>query len=272
MTTRGIGAIDAIQGVLPSGAGDVLAVLTQLGDVWLLVVVLSLVYWFRDRESGAFAILTLLGALALVVGLKSAVAWPRPPPATRLVAVDGFGFPSGHAIAATVGWGALAITLDEPSPRVRYGVATAIVLLVAITRVGLGVHYAVDVLAGMAVGVGYLLMITALAGRDPLRAGGIAAIAALAGIGLSGGASDAVLLAGGVVGGLIVWREAGIPRQPWRKEGFIPAVIGGGIVGTALLVGYGGPIGLPVAFLLGLVAVGVVIGLPAAGLRVGIGR
>lgn len=272
MTTRGIGAIDAIHGVLPPGAADLLAVVTQLGDVWLLVVVLSLVYWFRDRESGAFAILTLLGALALVVGLKTAIAWPRPPPAIRLVAVDGFGFPSGHAIAATVGWGALAITLDEPSPRVRYGVAAAVILLVAFTRVGLGVHYAVDVIAGMAVGVVYLLVITVLAGRDPMRAGGLATIAALAGIGLSGGASDAVILAGGVVGGLIVWREAGIPRQPWRIEGIVPAAIGGGAVGAALLVGYGGPIGLPVAFLLGLVAVGVVIGLPAASLRVGIGR
>lgn len=269
--TRGIGAIDAIQGVLPPGAGDVLAALTQLGDAWLLVVVLSLVYWFHDRENGAFAILTLLGALALVVGVKTFIGWPRPPPATRLVVADGFGFPSGHAIAATVGWGALAIALDEPTPRRRYALAAAIVLLVSITRVGLGVHYAVDVVAGMAVGVAYLLVISLLAGQDPWRAGVIAALVALGGVVLSGGASDAVLLAGGAVGGLIVWREAGVPRQPWRGEGVLPALIGGGVVGGTLLVGYGGPIALPLAFLLGLVAVGVVIGLPAASLRVGIG-
>lgn len=269
--TRSIGAIEAIQGVLPPGGDGVLAALTQLGDVWFLIVVLTLVYWFHDRENGAFAILTLLGALALVVGLKSAFGLPRPPPTVRLVAADGFGFPSGHAIAATVGWGALAMALDEPSRRARYAAAAGIVLVVSVTRVGLGVHYAMDVLAGVAVGIAYLLVVHAVADRDPGRAGVVAGVVALAGVGLSTGASDAVLLAGGILGGLLIWRVASVPRRPWDRAGIGPAAVGGGVVGGTLAVGYGGPIGLPVAFLLGFVAVVTVIGLPTASRWIGIG-
>lgn len=261
--TRGIGGIDAIQGTLPAGAGDVLALLTQLGDVWLLIVVLSLVYWFRARQPGAYAIMALLGGLALVVGLKAFFGLPRPPSMLRLVVVDGFGFPSGHAIAATVGWGVLALVLDEPDRHVRVGGAAAIVAVVAFTRVGLGVHYVVDVIAGIAIGLAYLGSVWAIAGRDPERAGVIAAVVAFVGLLLSGGASDAVLLFGGVLGGLLAWRYTKVPHQPWRRDGVLPATVGGGVVGGTLVVGYGGPLLTPIAFLLGLVSVAIVIGLPA---------
>ncbi len=269
--TRGIGLVDAVQGLLPTGAADVLGLLTQLGDVWFLVVVLSLLYWFHDRENGAFAILTLLGALSLVVGLKALFGLPRPPPPTRLISVDGFGFPSGHAIAATVGWGALAVALERPEPAIRYAVAISVVLVVSFTRVALGVHFAVDVVAGMAVGIGYLVVVTWVAGRTTETAGVIAAAVALAGVVLSGGASDAVLLFGGVLGGLLTWRYTSVPQRPWRQNGALPAAVGGSLVAGTLLVGYGGPIARPVAFLLGAAAVGVVIGLPAASDRLGIG-
>ena len=261
--TRGIGGIDAIQGTLPAGGGDVLALLTQLGDVWFLVVVLSLVYWFRARRGGAYATVTLLGGLALVVGLKAFFGLPRPPSTMRLIAVDGFGFPSGHAIAVTVGWGVLALVLDEPDRRVRVGGASVVVLVVAVTRVGIGVHYVVDVVAGVAVGLAYLGFVWAIAGRDPERAGLVAAAVAVVGLVLSGGASDAVLLFGGVLGGLLAWRFSEVPHRPWQTEGVLPATVGGGVVGGTLVVGYGGPLRPPVAFLLGLVAVAIVIGLPA---------
>lgn len=269
--TRGIGLVDAVQGLLPAGAGDVLALLTQLGDVWFLVALLALVYWFHDREHGAFAILTLLGGLALVVGLKSFFGLPRPPPAMRLVGVDGFGFPSGHAIAATVGWGALAVALDRPTRSTRYGIAVAAVLLVSFTRVALGVHFAIDVVAGMAVGVSYLFLVTRVAGRDVEAAGLLAAAIALVGVILSTGASDAVLLFGGVVGGLLTWRFTSIPQRAWQREGALPAAVGGSVVAATVMVGYGGPIVGPVAFLIGVGAVAVVIGLPAASERIGIG-
>jgi membrane-associated phospholipid phosphatase len=261
--TRGIGGIEAIQGTLPPGSGDVLALLTQLGDVWLLIVVLSLVYWFRARRPGAYAIMTLLGGLALVVGLKAIFELPRPPSMLRLVVVDGFGFPSGHAIAATVGWGVLALVLDEPNRRIRVGGAGAIVAVVAFTRVGLGVHYVVDVIAGIAIGLAYLGLVWTIAGREPERAGFVAAVGAFVGLVLSGGASDAVLLVGGTLGGLLAWRYTDVPHQPWQRNGVLPATIGGGVVGGTLVVGYGGPLLAPIAFLLGLVSVAIVIGLPA---------
>lgn len=268
--TRGIGLVEAIQGLLPAGAGDALWLLTQLGDVWFLVGLLSLVYWFRARERGAFALLTLLGGLALVVGLKALFGLPRPPPGLRLVGVDGFGFPSGHAITATVGWGLVARTLDRPARRVRYGAAIAVVLLVSFTRVALGVHYGVDVVAGMVVGLAYLVLVTGVAGEDTERAGLLAAAVALVGVIISGGASDAVILFGGVLGGLAAWRVTAVPRRPWQRSGVLPAAVGGSVVAGTMLVGYGGPIALPVAFVLGVAAVAVVIGLPAASDRVGI--
>lgn len=99
---------------------------------------------------------TALFSVALNEGLKALVARARP--AVALFSERGFSFPSGHAMNN----GALYFTLFLLANRyLKKGPLKTAVLcllgllpvLIAFSRVALGVHYLSDVLAGLAVGL-----------------------------------------------------------------------------------------------------------------------
>jgi membrane-associated phospholipid phosphatase len=157
--TRGVGGIEALRSLLPPWAIDAFAVLTTLGDTVFLVAVFLALYWFYDRDQGAVALAVFLGGVLLLTGLKTAFALPRPPPSLRIVERAGHGFPSGHAFGATVGFGLLALVFRTPRRPLRIALAAVAVLIVSVSRVAIGVHYAVDVAAGVAIGLAYLAVV-----------------------------------------------------------------------------------------------------------------
>lgn len=104
------------------------------------------------------------------VALKNVFARPRPVLEDPLVHLSTFSFPSAHAVASTVFYGALcALVLAHARSRLARALAVAaaiaMVLVVCFTRVYLGAHYLSDVVAGVCVG---LLCLLAL--RRPARA------------------------------------------------------------------------------------------------------
>jgi len=106
----------------------------------------------------------LLASLASGM-LKEAFDRARPPVAdpdfAAAVAVPGSpSFPSGHASTAFAAAAALAVLV----PRLRV-VAFAVAAAVAVSRVYLGVHYAIDVMAGAALGIVLGLAIGAVVRR-----------------------------------------------------------------------------------------------------------
>lgn len=90
---------------------------------------------------------------------KVTVARPRPPAGQQLSAIEtGLSYPSGHVTGTTalVMTLAVVVTAQVRAPWVRrvvIAVATAVATLSAITRLYLGMHWASDVVAGMALGV-----------------------------------------------------------------------------------------------------------------------
>jgi hypothetical protein len=152
---RGVGEAVVVE-TLPDAVVALFHLLTYLGDPVTLLLLVTTGYLLADHlgvppTRMAAAIALGLGGLTLTLALKHGFALPRPPGA----GTDGFGFPSGHAIGATVVYGGLA-GLVAPDDRRVPGVAAALVVLVATSRVVVGVHYLVDVVVGVAVGVGYL--------------------------------------------------------------------------------------------------------------------
>ncbi|MFB6227173.1 MAG: phosphatase PAP2 family protein [Halobacteriales archaeon] len=154
--SRGVGGIDALRSLLPPWAIDAFAVFTTLGDTAFLLAIFLALYWFYDRDRGAIALAVFLGGVLTITGLKTALGLPRPPESLHVVAEDGYGFPSGHAFGATVGFGLLALVLRTPRRSLRVALAAAAVLIVSASRVVIGVHYTVDIAAGIAVGLAYL--------------------------------------------------------------------------------------------------------------------
>jgi hypothetical protein len=228
---RGLGELAVVSG-LPPAVVDLFGVLTRLGDPWLLLGALALLYVAADRlaldrRRVGLVFAAAFVALGVTLALKAAFALPRPPGA----ATDGYGFPSGHALGTTVVWGTAAVVLDAGCRRRRTAVAAVVVLLVAASRVVIGVHYLADVVAG--VGVGLAVVGVALAvgvGRLPSlaqstrdAAGGVAVerlshadvdrvFALAAGVGLVAlllrGSPDTLLTAGAALGGWWGWRIA----------------------------------------------------------------
>jgi hypothetical protein len=155
-----VGNVRAVQEVLPPPLVDLLSVLTHLGDPVVLGAFVLAFYYTRRDETGGFVFGTAIGAVALTTGLKGAIARPRPPAELRAVAESGYGLPSGHALGSTVVLFALAEYLDVGRRRTRYAAAAVVVGVIALSRVGIGVHFPVDVVAGVAVGGVYLTLVS----------------------------------------------------------------------------------------------------------------
>jgi len=108
----------------------------------------------RRRERYWFLTLALAmgGGMLLNEGLKLLYRRARPVLVDPLVMLHSFSFPSGHTAGATLFYGVLAAYLvyltRRPWQRVAVtAAAVALVVLVGLSRVYLGAHYASDVLA-----------------------------------------------------------------------------------------------------------------------------
>ncbi|WP_136717690.1 phosphatase PAP2 family protein [Halorientalis salina] len=291
--SHGVGAISTAQGIL-GPLVPVFALVTQLGDVWFLLVLLSTLYLadgrvpgFRglvDRRDAAYVVALAIGGLALTVGLKLLVAFPRPPaepvngawlpgPLFELYAsvvhADGYGFPSGHAIGSTVVYGGLALVYGDSISRRRLLLAGGLAGLIGFSRVAIGVHHLVSVLGGFAIGAAYLGLATAV--TDNGRRVGLAyLLAVVAGVvALFGGGftRDPVIALGMALGGWLIWQVAGeriaaVPTSTAGTRLLLAAglpVVGALFVGMELLEP-----ALSLTFLLSVLIVAVLLVLPVA--------
>jgi undecaprenyl-diphosphatase len=97
--------------------------------------------------------LAVPGTMVLNAALKHLVQRSRPVLDNPILALNTSSFPSGHTAAATAFYGMLAAYLAFRYPRFRrlWGAAAVLlVLLVAYSRMALGVHYFGDVLGALA--------------------------------------------------------------------------------------------------------------------------
>lgn len=230
--TRGIGVVPVVQDALPDWSAVVFGLATQLGDPWFLVLTLVVLYWrlpTARRDTVLVAAMYLTG-VGFYRSIKLLTAVPRPDrplldpaaapellrPLYEATAFSGgYGFPSGHATGSAVVFFGLAAVLPVSSRRRRYGVAAALVALIGFTRLALGLHYLVDVLAGFALGGAVVLFALRGFGTRDRLAGtlAVAAAASLFYVVLSGGEPKALLSAGAVFG-LLAARSLGfVPSQ-----------------------------------------------------------
>lgn len=119
--------------------------------------------WRRAWERLLVLVLTVPGGALLNALLKHAFRRARPLFDDPLLVLTTYNFPSGHAMAATVLYGLLAVYavrhLRQRRPRLLVAsVAGVLIVLVSFSRLYLGVHYLSDVLGGMAAGVAWLTL------------------------------------------------------------------------------------------------------------------
>jgi len=130
------------------------------------------------RRRAAWLAATMTVGSALSALLKEVVARARPVFDDPVDTAPGYSFPSGHALTSMVFAGCLVLlghgpTRGHPARRAALDVgATGGVLVIGADRVGLGVHYSSDVVAGWLVGVG-TIAVTTIGFESRRRRGGL---------------------------------------------------------------------------------------------------
>lgn len=130
---------------------------TFLGNETAYLLIIPLFYWCVDRALGRWIAYGLLLSAYVNHALKYVWHTPRPPQSLwrNVSGLESPGFPSGHAQTSTVIWGTMAART-----RALWSWLLAIVLVTVISfsRIYNGVHYPHDVVGGLLIGVGLLLL------------------------------------------------------------------------------------------------------------------
>lgn len=139
---------------------------TALGSVTvlglLIVLAFALLASMRRWTEGLLLIAGAGGGLAISQTLKRVFERERPDLAYRAVEAVNASFPSGHAMLSAVVFLTLGVLAARFADRRRVkvlavGAAVLISLLVGLSRIYLGVHWASDVLAGWCVGAAWAM-------------------------------------------------------------------------------------------------------------------
>lgn len=137
---------------------------------------IALVLLWRHDRAGLRLLLWVVGpGAALNHLLKHSFQRPRPGEEGVWLAATDFSFPSGHVANATLLYGTVVALIffgtTSRAPRAAAVLCAAtLVLLVAASRLVLGVHYPSDVATGVLVGLGWLaLCLAVLAPRMSMR-------------------------------------------------------------------------------------------------------
>ena len=145
----------------------------------IMVGLISLVFIliFKNKRYGVFAIVNAVNIVVLNIVLKLIFMRDRPYD-LMIINESGYSFPSGHAMAA-LGFYGFIISLIwhfilSKKAKIIFTILLAIlILLIGVSRIYLGVHYASDVLAGYMVSTIYLILYITFVSKHLQLRGGI---------------------------------------------------------------------------------------------------
>lgn len=141
----------------------VFQIITQLGSATCLVIISIICVIIIKNKKYKITIpanLAIIGALNYI--LKDVFNRPRPNE-LRIIDEWGYSFPSGHSMAsmAFYGYFIYLIYKNVKNKKLRNTlciILSILILLIGISRIYLGVHYASDVIAGLCFSVAYLII------------------------------------------------------------------------------------------------------------------
>lgn len=132
---------------------QIMIVLTNIGSV-LGVILICFICLCFSKSKGLLISFHVICVVTLNHIIKYIVARPRPS-VTRFVVENGFSFPSAHAMVSCALWVMIAYFLSKKY-KIKAVIVCVIPVLIGITRIYLGVHYASDVIGGYLFALTYL--------------------------------------------------------------------------------------------------------------------
>jgi undecaprenyl-diphosphatase len=154
----------AIHGIDTNALDVVMLVFTTIGSgpcLYAAIVLVSLLA--LRRKLWPLSVILLANALAALVTNTLLKLWfvrARPTLFDEITRPETYSFPSGHSMSAMAVYGAIAAVLIGLYPRARWlfvTLATVVITGVGFSRIYLGVHWPLDVLAGFAASIPFVV-------------------------------------------------------------------------------------------------------------------
>ncbi|MBV9727078.1 MAG: phosphatase PAP2 family protein [Gammaproteobacteria bacterium] len=165
-----------LHGIATSGLDQFFVIVSRLGYLWGVVpfdaALLALLIARRRLRDALFFGVAVIGSAALNILAKGQLARARPDLWLSVAPESTYSFPSGHAMgSATLGMACIILCWQTRWRWPVVIVSAIFVLLVALSRMYLGVHYPSDIIAGWAAAiawtVGIYLLVDQRAPRPP---------------------------------------------------------------------------------------------------------
>lgn len=134
-----------------------------LCSTWFLIFTTIMIMAFgKNRKNGFYIGLNVLVCFLLNQSFKLIFARTRPVD-INLIVENGYSFPSGHSMVSLAFYGffiyIIAHKRIKKNKKILYcSLLALLTLLIGISRIYLGVHFASDVLAGFALSMAYLII------------------------------------------------------------------------------------------------------------------
>jgi len=131
-------------------------ILTILGEEYVIIAVAMIFFWCIDKKKGFASFFSMLVALNLMNIVKVIVKFPRPWTVlkdlnvVRKETATGYSFPSGHATMSSSFYGSLSMMFKAKHVRI---ICTSLVIIISLLRVYLCVHWPIDVIFGIGLGL-----------------------------------------------------------------------------------------------------------------------
>lgn len=149
---------------------SVMKIITNFGSGFTLVAICFLIFAITKNRIKAITVsLNLLLITIINYILKILIQRPRPS-GFNIIEENGYSFPSGHSMISTAFYGLLIYLAyknikNKALKRFICIFLFILIILIAISRVYLGVHYASDVIGGFLVSVVYLMLFITIVPR-----------------------------------------------------------------------------------------------------------
>lgn len=135
------------------------------GRYFLVPLTLLLIIYFfyvKKKKEALLVFLAWYGGIVLSAALKRLFQFSRPE--NHLIPIEGYAFPSGHALSAVIFYSLLIMLFHKEikNKLLHYTfvvVNILIILLIGLSRIMLQVHYVRDVIGGYVIGLLWLFVV-----------------------------------------------------------------------------------------------------------------
>ena len=152
-----------IKGFISPKMTPIVKFITEFGNYTVMIPVIILFYLFnKDKSFNRYFTINLVAIFTSNFIVKNIIRRDRPID-INLIIENGFSFPSGHSMVSFAFYGFIIYYvycshLSKLGKTVIISILTLLVLMIGLSRIYLGVHYASDVIGGFVLALVYLII------------------------------------------------------------------------------------------------------------------